>query len=171
MDWGQSVYDAAIAAGASSEEAGALQQAALAGVAGMLDPNAELTQWLNGYIYRLAIIPRAIDTILNVSTRADGMAQAVINSAGGWILGARAEGGPVSGGMPYLVGEEGPEIFVPTGSGMIVPNGAMAASSRGGGAQTIVIPVSVGGRQVAEVVASELNRPGGPKITQKAITN
>lgn len=35
--------------------------------------------------------------------------------------GARAGGGPVSAGMPYLVGERGPEMFVPAGAGQIVP--------------------------------------------------
>ena len=34
----------------------------------------------------------------------------------------RAEGGEVSGQTPYIVGEEGPELFVPTGGGEIVPN-------------------------------------------------
>lgn len=38
--------------------------------------------------------------------------------------GARASGGPVTAGMAYLVGEEGPELFVPRASGSIVPNGA-----------------------------------------------
>jgi hypothetical protein len=38
--------------------------------------------------------------------------------------GARAGGGPVSAGVPYLVGERGPEMFVPASSGNIVPNGA-----------------------------------------------
>lgn len=33
-----------------------------------------------------------------------------------------AEGGPVKGGSPYIVGEKGPELFVPQGSGKIVPN-------------------------------------------------
>jgi uncharacterized caspase-like protein len=35
----------------------------------------------------------------------------------------RAIGGPVTAGMPYLVGERGPELFVPQQSGGIVPNG------------------------------------------------
>ncbi len=43
--------------------------------------------------------------------------------------GAKASGGPVSGGTPYLVGEEGPELFVPGRSGTIVPNGAMGGAS------------------------------------------
>ena len=34
----------------------------------------------------------------------------------------RAEGGPVTKGEPYLVGEKGPEIFEPNMSGNIVPN-------------------------------------------------
>lgn len=34
----------------------------------------------------------------------------------------RAKGGPVSARTPYLVGEEGPEMFVPNGSGSIIDN-------------------------------------------------
>lgn len=35
----------------------------------------------------------------------------------------RALGGPVAGGAPYLVGERGPELFVPSGNGSILPSG------------------------------------------------
>jgi len=35
---------------------------------------------------------------------------------------AREEGGPVTANSTYLVGESGPEIFVPTQSGTIIPN-------------------------------------------------
>jgi hypothetical protein len=35
----------------------------------------------------------------------------------------RAGGGPVYGGSPYLVGERGPELFVPSSSGNIIPGG------------------------------------------------
>lgn len=38
-------------------------------------------------------------------------------------LSMRAAGGPVSAGMPYVVGEKGPELFVPRAGGQIVPNG------------------------------------------------
>ena len=40
----------------------------------------------------------------------------------GSILPGRAEGGPVGGKMPYVVGEQGPELFVPEQPGIIVPN-------------------------------------------------
>jgi phage-related minor tail protein len=37
---------------------------------------------------------------------------------------ARARGGPVKRNKPYLVGEQGPEMFVPYASGYVVPNSA-----------------------------------------------
>jgi hypothetical protein len=44
-------------------------------------------------------------------------------SIGGIMIGGvRANGGPVSSGMSYLVGERGPEIFEPKVSGNIIPN-------------------------------------------------
>jgi len=45
------------------------------------------------------------------------------------ILG-RAVGGPVAGGTPYVVGEKGPELFVPGASGTIIPNDAMSRYQR-----------------------------------------
>ena len=37
----------------------------------------------------------------------------------------RAAGGPVTGGQQYMVGEQGPELFVPNQSGSIVPNNSL----------------------------------------------
>jgi hypothetical protein len=60
----------------------------------------------------------------------------------GGLLGAlipkRQSGGSVSAGQPYVVGEHGPELFVPKSGGHIVPN---QPTSRGGtmGATTITI--------------------------------
>jgi len=45
------------------------------------------------------------------------------------ILG-KAVGGPVAGGTPYVVGEKGPELFVPGASGTIIPNDAMSRYQR-----------------------------------------
>lgn len=41
---------------------------------------------------------------------------------GGGGLTMRAAGGPVSARTPYMVGEKGPEVFMPLASGSIVPN-------------------------------------------------
>lgn len=58
--------------------------------------------------------------------------------------GKREFGGPVSGNKTYLVGEKGPELFVPSVSGTIIPNnqvgsmGGRAIQSGGGRANTII---------------------------------
>jgi hypothetical protein len=42
--------------------------------------------------------------------------------------GKRADGGPMSAGMAYLVGERGPELVVPRQSGTVIPAGKFGAS-------------------------------------------
>jgi hypothetical protein len=51
----------------------------------------------------------------------------------------RANGGPVSSGSPYIVGERGPELFVPRASGSIVSNSNM---NQGGGSSGSSINVN-----------------------------
>ena len=53
------------------------------------------------------------------------------------LLGApgRSTGGPVSSGRPYLVGENGPELFVPSGSGRI--------EQRNGGARDVRVAIAI----------------------------
>jgi hypothetical protein len=47
----------------------------------------------------------------------------------GSIFGKRAGGGPVNSGAPYLVGEKGPELFVPSMAGQVVPSYATSGTS------------------------------------------
>lgn len=42
----------------------------------------------------------------------------------------RASGGPVYRGSPYVIGEKGPEIFVPNQSGTVVPNNEITESDQ-----------------------------------------
>ena len=84
----------------------------------------------------------------------------------------KANGGPVTGGKPYIVGERGPELFSPGVSGMITPNHAL------GGSTNIVVNVDASGssvegdeeqgrelgRIISVAIKSELikqKRPGG----------
>ena len=56
-----------------------------------------------------------------------------------------AMGGPVSSGSPYVVGEKGPELFVPHASGTIVPNNKMGSSGGGGsGGVTVNYNIAAG---------------------------
>jgi|DEB0MinimDraft_4_1074332.scaffolds.fasta_scaffold11389_1 tape measure domain-containing protein len=43
-----------------------------------------------------------------------------------------AKGGPAKAGQPYIIGEEGPEIFVPKQSGVVLPNSALQGMNAGG---------------------------------------
>jgi hypothetical protein len=44
-------------------------------------------------------------------------------------VGGRAAGGPVASNTPYIVGERGPELFVPSMSGQIVPNNKISRNN------------------------------------------
>ena len=67
-----------------------------------------------------------------------GLGEALSAAVSGVFSGARAEGGPVTGGGAYLVGERGPEVFRPAGAGTIEPVGG------GGGAISVTVQVSGG---------------------------
>lgn len=60
----------------------------------------------------------------------------MLGEAMGYGFAGRAGGGPVDAGTPYMVGERGPELFVPSKGGTIVPNGA------GGSRLTVNITVN-----------------------------
>ena len=50
---------------------------------------------------------------------------------GGFISGFLADGGTAQAGRSYIVGERGPELFVPRSTGTVVPNEAMGAAVGG----------------------------------------
>ena len=51
---------------------------------------------------------------------------------GGVPITPRAMGGPVSADAPYMVGERGPEMFVPKSPGMIIPKNLVSRGGAGG---------------------------------------
>jgi len=76
---------------------------------------------------------------------------AIVSSALGSVLGlpGRATGGPVSGGHAYMVGERGPEMFVPSGAGRIEPAGG-------------------GGRDVRVAISIQTPSPGDPGVMRQS---
>jgi hypothetical protein len=70
----------------------------------------------------VAALIRGFEAVIGFGARIGGAVGNAIGALG--FGGGRAMGGPVSGGTAYMVGERGPELFVPKGSGTIVPNGA-----------------------------------------------
>ena len=59
----------------------------------------------------------------------------------------RAAGGPVSANTPYIVGEVGPELFVPGGSGSIIPADKSAAMMAGGAGVNVTYNFTINGTQ------------------------
>ena len=70
------------------------------------------------------------------------------------VLPGRANGGSVAKQRPYMVGENGPELFVPSSSGRIIPNNKMS----GGGNTVVNVTVNgdVSGRELVEKVSEQL---------------
>jgi hypothetical protein len=72
------------------------------------------------------------------------------------LAGKRAQGGPVRRAEAYLVGEEGPEVFVPDGDGVIVPNRAAPPApwrtAESAPARTIRVELAAGPKAVAAAV-------------------
>lgn len=59
-----------------------------------------------------------------------GWAGQALSWAGTLFGGARASGGSVATGHAYMVGERGPEMFVPSTAGAILPTGSQAGGQR-----------------------------------------
>ena len=80
---------------------------------------------------------------------------------------ARAVGGPVNANSPYLVGERGPELFVPSNYGKIVDNIATMSMLSGGTPVTgggvnvtINLPPGVNGDDVVDAIRRYERRNG-----------
>lgn len=79
----------------------------------------------------IAYVKNVINSIMSAIRSAQS---AIANIGGGGnnsnsYGGERAGGGPVSRNKTYLVGENGPELFVASRNGTIIPNGSEAGSS------------------------------------------
>ena len=114
--------------GAIDKAAGALADFALSGFKNVHDLReafANLLQDLGKEILQIIIKMIILKTIQAALGGASGgvAGLAVENlDIGAAAAAGHATGGPVVGGRPVLVGERGPELFVPPGAGSIVPN-------------------------------------------------
>ena len=76
---------------------------------------------LQQFLIHILAVSRALAAIpRNVTTTITTIQETIYASSG--KPPGRQHGGPVSGGSPYVVGEAGPEIFVPSSSGSVLPN-------------------------------------------------
>lgn len=115
----ESLREPAERAAASIEDAFGRAGESLAGSLARAAADGEVT---------LSELARAVLMAVNAgegsSGGADGLGAAVARAVGGLFGGARADGGPVTAGAAYLVGERGPEVFRPASAGFIETAGA-----------------------------------------------
>ena len=64
-----------------------------------------------------------------------------------------ASGGSVTGGRPILVGERGPELFVPGGNGSIVPNHQLATAGGSAMAEPVIVQFNINAVDAASFTA------------------
>ena len=139
------------------------------GIAGLIRGTSTLGDMLNN------IANRFLDLALNQALF--GSILGSEGKKGGGILGAIglfANGGRPPVGKPSIVGEKGPELFVPRSSGTIVPNNKLG----GGGTNNVVVNVDAsgsdvqgddaGGQELGSLIAAAVQgelvkqqRPGG----------
>ena len=117
---------------------------ALQAVAGVVSTLISLFSNLVG------IINAAVNAIRAVASAGKAIGGAIGGALG--FGGGRAMGGPVSARTAYVVGERGPELFVPGSSGSIIPNGM-------GGGTTINLTVNgaIDSESTARQIVSILN--------------
>lgn len=89
----------------------------------------------------------AMDQIAQASLRglfssvgSDGLGSGLVNGLSSLVSSlfgspGRATGGPVSAGRPYVIGERGPELFVPSGAGRI--------EQIGGGPRNVSVGITI----------------------------
>ena len=114
-------------------------------------------------LFKVLVVQRIVGSFGTGTTAGTGILGALSTAFPGLntIAGAKANGGTVSGGRPYLVGEKGPELMVPGRTGTVVPNDQL---SGGGVTVNQTINISTG---VAQTVRSEI-RALMPQIADNA---
>jgi len=139
--------------------------AGVTGAANFADAMKSMAKSVVDSLIKMLIQKYIVDAAFGAITGFIGNTQAGINSSAGYgssLGGAdpfntsnfapRAIGGSVQNGSPYMVGERGPEMFVPNSQGSIVPNNRMG----GGGVvvnQTINVTTGVQQTVRAEIAS------------------
>jgi phage-related protein len=103
-----------------------------------------LFSWIGKVIDKIT----AMINLVRNNAAVRGIAGLIDSAFGGF----RAAGGSVAAGSSYVVGERGPEMFVPSSNGTIVPNGGM------GGTINITVNGAIDAEGTARTIVDVLNR-------------
>lgn len=153
----KAMRDANIESGMSVDTANAKYQAQLDTLSATLIKMGMSTQAVKDYIAEIRNIPTLAQLRVTVSGVEGATAQlralrgllgssaaaANVRANADYVSG-RASGGPIAAGVPYMVGEQGPELIIPSQSGTVMTaaqtkamqSGASGGSAFGGGGGT-----------------------------------
>jgi hypothetical protein len=106
-------------------------------------------QSLFGIIKSVVGAIQSLISLVSNNSAVKGIGGAISSAFGGF----RANGGSVSPGKSYVVGERGAEMFVPSSSGTIIPNGGM-----GGSTFNITVNGAIDAEGTARTIVDVLNR-------------
>jgi len=104
------------------------------------------------------MISKALGGLMSMGGGGGGMLATLFSSAGT----GRANGGPVSAGGAYMVGERGPEPFFPNQSGQIMSNEKMRAAPAAAPAE--LPPIKIISIWSTEDIGDYMNGPDGERI-------
>ena len=96
-----------------------------------------ILQAIEAFLIRQGVLQKKVNNELRTEL-ALRTALAVVTGGGSMFGGFFANGGNVKGGVPIVVGERGPELFVPNSSGSIVPNNQLQSSGAAVGGEVNV---------------------------------
>lgn len=110
---------------------------------------------IGGFQKLVGFIDRVVDGIKSLINlvKNNPLVQGISNVIGNAFGGFRANGGSVTAGKSYVVGERGAEMFVPSSNGTIVPNGGM-----GGNTINITVNGAIDAEGTARTIVDVLNR-------------
>jgi hypothetical protein len=106
-------------------------------------------------LYNVLVVQRMVGSFNTSTGQGSGIMGAIFKGIGGAFGGGslssgpnsgyvagmagRATGGPISAGVPYMVGERGPEMIIPKSSGMVLTNGQTKAALGGSSNESYVV--------------------------------
>ncbi|MGJ4951872.1 phage tail tape measure protein [Bradyrhizobium sp. HKCCYLS20291] len=140
------------------------------GVNKVISAISTLVGWVGTAIDKMMALGSAIKGVFN----SGGSTKSWLNSGdpSNPIAGARALGGPVSYGKPYLVGERGPELFVPGANGRIETNATLRRlNANGAKAVAASSSAAAAGGMVSRSQRAEVNitvKGGDPAEVRRA---
>ena len=99
--------------------------------AALLDGEDGLRRWFANAAQRglEQALNRLADTLFDAMSRGNAGGGFIPSFIGNLFGGGKAYGGPVQAGVSYMVGERGPERFVPSSPGVIIPRGVEGGST------------------------------------------